>query len=266
MRIPSTELQCDETYARLDQSSRQQAARAKRIFAKRLCESRRFLADVKRIARGLGSDDGMSLFAEAIETFQQLTVRFHRTKRRVQIAQQPLPLLDLSHRQTTLQRNSANAECLANSRRGTGIQWSILDAEKTGPLLRVVRNRYERRQVGRILQLRLFHHDRTIAWILQRRQGPTASVDVFLAESMSAQRVADASQDDELVHAAGKLRQVLADLNSGYVRVDRIELAAKFTRRVRLEIERVHVRWAAGQVYENGGHAARLLGNLTGFG
>ncbi len=61
-------------------------------------------------------------------------------------------------------------------------------------------------------------------------------------------RADDAANERELVRHLRHQRQVLADFDAGNVRLDRLELAADFRRRIHLQIERVLVRRPARQI------------------
>ena len=86
------------------------------VFAERLGERGRFLADVEGLAGPLAGDDRVGLLAEAVEAGQELAVRLDGGERLVEIGQQVLPPLDLFDRQAVAQRDAADAERLA--RRG----------------------------------------------------------------------------------------------------------------------------------------------------
>ena len=137
----------------------------------------------------------------------------------------------------------------------------VLHAKEASPLI-AIRNRDERRQARRAAHL--FGHDRAVAGIFERWNGPAAGVDVFGSELVSAQRVRDAADNRELVGALGQVGQVLTDLDARHIRLDRAELAADLRRGVGLEIERVHVRRTARQVDEDGGFRSGSRGDFAG--
>jgi hypothetical protein len=141
-----------------------------------------------------------------------------------------------------------HAERLAGRRRGVGLQRSVTHAEVASPLRRA-RDGDEVRQIAGAGQLPA--DDRAVARIDERRHGAVAGVDVLGAQLVPGQRVADAAQDGEPVGTTGQPRQVLAHLDAGHVGVDRPELAAKLRGRVRLHVERIHVRRAAAEEDED---------------
>ena len=55
------------------------------------------------------------------------------------------------------------------------------------------------------------------------------------------------ANDRKLVHHGGHARHHLADLDTGHIRVDGIELAANFRRRIGFQIEHILMRRSAGQ-------------------
>ncbi len=73
----------------------------------------------------------------------------------------------------------------------------------------------------------------------------------FGTQVVRRQTVAHAPEDGVLVRALGELGQVLADLDAGHVGGDRLEFTPELARSVRLQVERIHVRWAAPQVDED---------------
>ena len=71
--------------------------------------------------------------------------------------------------------------------------------------------------------------------------------------------------DGELIHHAGEIRKVLADLHAGNVRVDRLEFAPNVIGRFSLDVVHVLVAGTAGQI----DHDDRLLASanaLLGLG
>ena len=76
---------------------------------------------------------------------------------------------------------------------------------------------------------------------------------------MPRDHMTDAAEDRVLVGAGCELRQVLADLNAGNIRVDRIELAAKLGGRIRLQIERIDMRRTSAKIDDDGRLALRRL-------
>ena len=231
VRIPAAQRNTDKPHARLDKPRRQQAALAERIGTERFGELRRFLADVERLASPLRGDDRIGLLAKAIEPREQLAFAFHRGERLIQILQQILAAFHLVDRQAVAQRDAPHRERLARLRSGVRVQRRVLHAEEAGPL-RTVRHRHERRQLpGRFQLLR---HDRAVARVFKRRQRAVAAIDVDRAQFVGGQGVRDAAENRELVSAHRQFRQVLADFNAFDVRLNRIERAAVFGRRVRL--------------------------------
>ena len=67
MRVPAAKRHRDKTHAGFDQASCQEAADAKRIFAVRLSECRRLLADVECFAGPARRDNRVSLLAELVD-------------------------------------------------------------------------------------------------------------------------------------------------------------------------------------------------------
>jgi hypothetical protein len=67
VRVPAAQRQGDELNARFHQSGSEQTALTECLVGKLLRKCRRFLADIERFARSLGSNNGVRLLTKAIK-------------------------------------------------------------------------------------------------------------------------------------------------------------------------------------------------------
>ena len=101
--VPAAVVQRHEPDARFHEPRGQQAAHAEIGLAVLIGKTRRFLADVERLARSGRRDHRIRLLSEAIESVEQLAVPFGTLEGGVQIAEQVLALLDIGDSQAVLQ-------------------------------------------------------------------------------------------------------------------------------------------------------------------
>ena len=89
-------------------------------------------------------------------------------------------------------------------------------------------------------------------------RGEVAGEDVVVGRAVVRVVVAERPHQRELVHLRRDLRQQVADLQAGDLRLRRVELAAELRGRVGLQVERVEVALPAVQEHEDERHV--LLG------
>jgi hypothetical protein len=82
----------------------------------------------------------------------------------------------------------------------------------------------------------------------ERLQVLRGEAGLALESVVGAGRADQRSDEGEPISDAGQLRQQLTDVQTGDLRGDRPELAADLDRRVRLQVDRVHVRRPAVEV------------------
>jgi hypothetical protein len=208
------------------------------------------LTDVERLPRPGRRNHLVGLLREAIETVDEIVVRFKSPECRVEVLEERLPTIELLDRQAVLERNAADAERLAGLGSLAGGQGRIAHSKIAG-FRRRVRNGDVRGEFTGAPQLLDDH--RSVTGELQRRQGTVACIHILAAEFMRRQRMADSPEQGELVQDGGEPGEVFAELDAGDSGGDRLELSAVLTGGVGLGVERIEMRRSAGKIDEDGG-------------
>ena len=166
----------------------------------------------------------MCLRVELIEPLEQLVILFQAGKGLIEVTQQPLSPLHLIDSQPTGERNTTNRERLSGLRRVAGVKRSVLNSQVSRALI-TVGNCHKGRQVRGLGKFTC--EDGAIAGVFQRGERLVPGIDVFLSQPMGTKRMRDAAQDHEAIGTAGQFWQVLTDLNTRALCLDRIEGATK---------------------------------------